>query len=92
MAMSSIRKQKFKDQLPCEIFKIMKTKFKWPTNICDFISAKFVIGYPCLIHYILFYNHGPFFYVNITKLLKLKMAAKRPFLNCFLPKVSQVIC
>ena len=45
-------------------------------DILDFISAKFVMGYPCVRHYILFYNHGPailhFFlsYVNITKLLK----------------------
>ena len=25
----------------------------------DFISAKFVIGYPCMRHNILFYIHGP---------------------------------
>ena len=27
--------------------------------ILDFISAKFVIGYLCVRHYILFYLHGP---------------------------------
>ena len=27
--------------------------------ILDFISAKFVIGYPCVRHYILFYINGP---------------------------------
>ena len=27
--------------------------------ILDFITAKFVIGYPCVRHYILFYIHGP---------------------------------
>ena len=50
----------------------------------DFISAKFVMGYPCVRHYIFFYIHGPAIlhflsYVNITKLLKFKMAAKLPF-------------
>ena len=28
-------------------------------TILDFISAKFVMGYPCVSHYILFYMHGP---------------------------------
>ena len=27
--------------------------------ILDFISAKFVMGYPCVRHYILFCSHGP---------------------------------
>ena len=27
--------------------------------ILDFITAMFVMGYPCLGHYILFYIHGP---------------------------------
>ena len=27
--------------------------------ILDFISAKFVMGYPCVRQYILFYIHGP---------------------------------
>ena len=27
--------------------------------ILDFISAKFVMGYPCVKHYISFYIHGP---------------------------------
>ena len=54
--------------------------------ILDFIFAKFVMGYPCVSPHILFYMHGPasFFalflsYANITKFLKFKMAAKRPF-------------
>ena len=29
--------------------------------------------------------------VNITKLLKFKMAARPPYQNCLLPKVNQVI-
>ena len=58
---------------------------KWPTAaIWDFISAKFVMGYPCVRHYILFHIYGSailhfFSYVNSTKLLKFKMATKRPF-------------
>ena len=29
--------------------------------ILDFISAKFVMGYPCVSPHILFYMHGPAF-------------------------------
>ena len=52
--------------------------------ILDFISVKFVMGYHCVRPSILFYIHGPanlYFlgHLNITKLLKFKMAAKRPF-------------
>ena len=50
--------------------------------ILDFISAKFVIGYACVSPYILFFIHGQALFlsfVNITKLLKCKMAAKRPY-------------
>ena len=49
------------------------------------MNAKFVMGYPCVRYYILFYIHGPGILhfiasqVNITKLLKFKMATKRPF-------------
>ena len=47
--------------------------------ILDFITAKFVMGYPFVRHYILFYIHGPailhFFelskYHKIIKILKL---------------------
>ena len=55
------------------------------------------MGYPCVKHYILFYIRGPsilhFFelHIYITKLLKFKIATKRPFLNSLLPKVIQVI-
>ena len=51
----------------------------------DFIPAKFVMGYPCVSPHVLFYMHGPIIllcflsYVNITKLLKFKIATKRPF-------------
>ena len=56
-------------------------------TIFDFIYAKFVMGYPCVRAYILFYIHDPAIllkplflsYVSITKLLKFKMAAKLPF-------------
>ena len=27
--------------------------------ILDYISAKFIMGYPCVSPYILFYMHGP---------------------------------
>ena len=67
--------------------------------ILDFISAKFIMGYPCLSHYILFYvlyawsSYSALLLscVNITKLLKFKMAARQSFYNCLLPKVNQVI-
>ena len=53
-----------------------KIKDGRPAAILDFTSAKFVMGYPCVRPYILFYIHGPAIllflsYVNITKLLKL---------------------
>ena len=38
--------------------------------ILDFITAKFVMGYPCVSYYILFYIHGTtilHFLFNITK-------------------------
>ena len=52
--------------------------------ILDFISVKFVMNYPCVRPYILFYIHGPAIlhflsYLNSTKLLKFKMATKRLF-------------
>ena len=54
--------------------------------LLDFFSAKFVMGYPCVSPHILFYIQGPAFllvaflsYVNITKFIKFKMTAKRPF-------------
>ena len=52
--------------------------------LLDFISARFVMGYSCVRHYILFYIHGPaillfFSYIKITQLLKFKMATRRPF-------------
>ena len=49
--------------------------------ILDFISAKFVMGYPCMSPHILFYMHGPAccFVFVLRKLLKFQMAAKRPF-------------
>ena len=50
--------------------------------ILDFISAKFVMGYPCVSPYILFHMLGSALflsYINITKLIKFKMATKRPF-------------
>ena len=49
--------------------------------ILDFIRAKFSLFESPLCE-TLFYTHGPAFffsYVNITKLLKFKMATKRPF-------------
>ena len=37
-----------------------KKKKKWPTGShFGFFTVKFVMGYPCVRHYILFYIHGP---------------------------------
>ena len=69
MAMWSMRKQKFIDQLSCKISQIMRKKLKWQLFISghivtiygshlDFISAKSVMGYPCLRSNILFYIFG----------------------------------
>ena len=57
MAMWSMRKQKFIDQLSCKIF------FKTIKNgrlvaILDFISEKFVMEYPCVRPFILFNTYG----------------------------------
>ena len=75
-----------------------KIKLKWPTGghfgfhnweICHGLSL-------CETLHFVFFIHGPaillfFSQVNITKLLKFKMATKRLFCNCLLPKVNQVI-
>ena len=46
------------DQLSCKISEIVKKK--WPTDShFGFFSVKFVMGYPCVRHYILFNIHGP---------------------------------
>ena len=59
MAMSSMRKQKFIHQLSWKISKIIRKKNGRLAAILDCISAKFVMGYPCVRHDILFYIHGP---------------------------------
>ena len=61
MAMWSMRKQKFIDQLSFKISEIIKkNNKKWLTGgHFSFFSVKFVMGYPCVRHYILFYIHGP---------------------------------
>ena len=56
-----MRRQKFIDQLSCKLSEISR---KTILNgrlaaILDFITAKLVMGYPCVRHYILFYIHGP---------------------------------
>ena len=39
---------------------IKKKKKKWSFGShFGFFSVKFVMGYPCVRHYILFYIHGP---------------------------------
>ena len=50
-----MRKQKLIDQLSCNFSEIIRQK---KTAILAFISAKFVMGYPCVRLYILFYIHG----------------------------------
>ena len=56
-----MRKQKFIDQLLGKISEIMRKTIKNDRQpaILDFISVKFVMGYPCASPYILFYMHGP---------------------------------
>ena len=59
MAMWSMRKQKFIDQLSWKISEIMIKKLNgWLAAILESISVKFVMGYLCVRHYILFYIHG----------------------------------
>ena len=80
MALSSMRKQKFIDKLSCNISTIMRKKLNGRlAAILDFISAKFVMGYPCMRHYILFYIYGPailhFFELHkYHKIIKIQMA------------------
>ena len=40
--------------------KTIKNDRQW--SILDFISAKFVMGYPCVSPHILFYMHGSVFF------------------------------
>ena len=54
-----MRMQKFIDQLSCNISEIMRKKNGRLAAILDFITAKFLMRYPCVRHYILFYIHGP---------------------------------
>ena len=51
-----MKKQKFIDQLSCKISEIVEKKKKKKLN--GFFSVKFVMGCPCVRHYILFYIHG----------------------------------
>ena len=44
--------------LPCKISEKMRKNGRLAA-ILDFISAKFVMGYPCVRPYILFNIHGP---------------------------------
>ena len=64
MAIWSMRKKKYLDQLSCKISEIVEKKKnlkkKWRTGShFGFFSVKFIMGYPCVRHYILFYIHGP---------------------------------
>ena len=83
-----MRGQKFLDQLSCKISEIMRKKFEmadWrPFWILLVRNLSWVIF--CVRPSILFYIHGPanlhfFESPKYHKLLKCKMAAKRPFLN-----------
>ena len=59
-----------------------KKKIKWPTGgHFEFFSVKFVMGYPCVRHYILFYIHGPVIlhFLSQVNITKFKVAAKQPF-------------
>ena len=46
--------------------------------ILDFISAKFVMGYPCVRHYILLYIHGPVFLLCFTGTVEPAMSRQPP--------------
>ena len=58
----SVIMQDFRDSEKKIIIKKNNKKFKkfnWPTDgHFRFFSVKFVMGYPCVRHYILFYIHG----------------------------------
>ena len=59
--------------------------------ILDFISAKFVMGYPCMIHYILFYIYGPailhFFVLHkYHKIIKIQNGHLTAIFKLFAPK------
>ena len=86
MAMSSMRKQKFIDQLSCKISKIMRKKIKWPTgghlsfyecdichglSLCDTLHFLFIFMVQLFCIFLR--------YVNITKLLKFKMFAPKSY-------------
>ena len=49
-----------------------KKKNDRQSAILDFISAKFVMGYPSVSHYVLFYMLGPaiFLWLGLTKILQ----------------------
>ena len=50
-------------------------KKKWlPGNHFSFISAKFVMGYPCVRHHVLFYIHGPalLYFLEYHKITKIQ--------------------
>ena len=59
--------------------------------ILYFVSAEFVMGYPCARPYILFYMHGPAIfhflsYVNITNYLNSKWPLKMTILESLASK------
>ena len=59
--------------------------------ILDFISVKFVMGYPCVRHYILLYIHGPaislFFELGkYHKIIKIQNIHLTAILKLFAPK------
>ena len=73
-----------------------KKKVKWVTGShVGFYKCEICHGLSLCetLHFVLYLwsSYFAFFEVNITKLIKFIMATKRPFLNCSLPKVDQVI-
>ena len=58
MDMWSIRKQKFIDRLSCKISEMVKKNGRLAA-ILEFFWVNFVMDYPCVRNYILFYIHGP---------------------------------
>ena len=74
-----------------------KKQFKMPVGHFGFYFCEICHGLSLCesLHFVLYawssYLALLLSYVNITKLLKFKIAAKQPFKNCLLPKVNQVI-
>ena len=63
----------------------MKNDHQWV--ILDFISAKFVLGYPCVSSHILYYMHGPAILLcKYHKITQIQKCSYTTVLKSFAPK------